>query len=283
MLRNFALTLRMIKIEHSIFALPFALLSAIVAARGLPSWRQLVWILVAMVSARSCAMAFNRLADREFDRLNPRTRHWPLAAGVLSLRFVALFILFSAAVFVFAAAQLNQLALALAPVALLIIFLYSLTKRFTFLSHWFIGLALAVAPAGAWIAVTGELPVQPVYLGIAVLFWVAGFDLIYSCQDVEFDRAHKLFSVPARFGVGAALASARLSHVLTIGFLMFFGMSAKLGSWFFIGTLLVAILLFYEHTLVSASDLSRVNEAFFTVNGLISVLLLLFGSIDLYV
>jgi 4-hydroxybenzoate polyprenyltransferase len=277
-----AIVLRMIKIEHSVFALPFAIISALVAAKGLPEWRVLLWIFVAMVSARSCAMAFNRLADWKFDRLNPRTKNWPLAADLLSKRFVMLFILFCTTIFVFAASQLNHLALLLSPLAIAIICFYSLTKRFTALSHWFIGLALGVAPAGAWIAVRGSLEFLPIWLSFAILFWTAGFDLIYSCQDAEFDREQNLHSIPSRFGIKTALILSGICHVLTVALLSIFGIQAGLGRLYFTGVILVAILLFYEHTLVRPNDLTRVNEAFFTVNGLISVLLLVFCSLDLY-
>jgi 4-hydroxybenzoate polyprenyltransferase len=276
------LTLRMIKIEHSVFALPFALISMLVAAHGLPTGRILLWILVAMIAARSCAMAFNRLADVSFDRLNPRTKNWPLPSGLLSRGFVLAFVLVSAAILVLAASQLNRLTLLLSPVALAIISLYSLTKRFTFFSHWFLGLALAIAPAGAWIAVRGTLNTPPLFLCAAILFWTAGFDLIYSCQDSEFDREHHLYSVPSRFGIPAALWISGLCHALTVALLLWFGHEAALGIWYFAGCALVAALLTYEHTLVKPRDLSRVNEAFFTVNGLISVLLLLATSLDLY-
>lgn len=276
------LTLRMIRIEHSVFALPFALISALVAARGVPSPATLAWILVAMIAARSAAMGFNRLADRKFDRLNPRTHKWPLAAGMLSVGFVGSFVVACSLILIYAAYRLNPLALALSPVALVIVLGYSLTKRFTALSHWFIGLALAIAPAGAWIAVRGRLDLEPVLLGLAILFWTAGFDLIYSCQDAEFDRQQKLFSVPSRFGIRAALWASRMCHVVTAALLLSFGYFSGLGWIYNAGVALVSILLIYEHSLVSPTDLSRVNEAFFTVNGLISVLLLLFASLDLY-
>jgi 4-hydroxybenzoate polyprenyltransferase len=282
LLRSLLLTLRMIKIEHSIFALPFALMSALIAARGIPSVSQIVWILIAMVSARSCAMAFNRLADRKFDHLNPRTKNWPLAAGALSTSFVTFFVLFCSAIFIYSAYRLNRLAFLLSPVALLIILFYSLTKRFTILSHWFIGLALAVAPAGAWVAIRGTLDFEPLLLSLAILFWTAGFDLIYSCQDAEFDRTQNLFSIPARYGIRVALLFSSFCHVVTVIFIFLFGYFCELGAWYFVGCAIVAAMLLYEHTLVSPKDLSRVNEAFFTVNGLISVLLLLFTSLDLF-
>jgi len=273
----------MIKIEHSVFALPFALISALVASGGLPSREKLLWILVAMVAARSCAMAFNRLADRNFDRLNPRTGRWPLAAGLLSVKFVAVFAGVCAVILVYAAYRLNHLAFVLSPVALVIICFYSFTKRFTALSHWFIGLALAIAPAGAWVAVRGELGFEPLMLCVAILFWTAGFDLIYSCQDAQFDREQGLHSVPSRYGVSRALLLSNICHAITVLFLLAFGYVTGLGMWYFGGCVLVSFLLLYEHTLVSPSDFSRVNEAFFTVNGLISVLLLLATSLDLYV
>ena len=272
----------MIKIEHSVFALPFAIISALVAARGLPAWMTLWWILVAMVSARSCAMAFNRLVDHKFDRLNPRTQKWALPAGLLSRQFVLLFVVSCAAIFVYSAYKLNRLAFLLSPVALALICLYSFTKRFTALSHWFIGLALGVAPAGAWVAVRGSLEMLPIWLSLAILFWTAGFDLIYSCQDAEFDRKQSLHSIPSRFGIRTALTVSRICHVLTVLLLILFGQQSGLGTWYFIGVSLVAALLIYEHSLVAPDNLSRVNEAFFTVNGLISVLLLIFCSLDLF-
>lgn len=281
-LQKLRLTLRMIKIEHSVFALPFALISVLVASHGLPSLHQLLWILIAMVAARSCAMAFNRIADRKFDSLNPRTQNWPLAAGLLSLPFVIFFTIVCAAIFIFAAFNLNSLAFILSPVALLIIFGYSLTKRFTALSHWFIGLALAIAPAGAWIAIRGKLEGTPLILSLAILFWTAGFDLIYSCQDAEFDRSHNLHSIPSKLSIKTALLLARICHVITIALLIAFGFAANSGWLYYIGVSCVAALLLYEHSLVNAADLSRVNEAFFTVNGAVGVLLLLFVSLDLF-
>jgi len=282
MISRLVLTLRMIKIEHSVFALPFALISALVAAGGLPSWGKLFWIFVAMVSGRSCAMAFNRLADHRFDRLNPRTSRWPLAAGYLSVPFVAVFTAVCAVILVYASSRINHLAFVLSPAALAIICLYSFAKRFTALSHWFIGLALAVAPAGAWIAVRGALGFDPLMLCFAILFWTAGFDLIYSCQDAQFDREQGLHSIPSQYGISKALLLSNICHAITILFLLAFGYGTGLGAWYFSGCALIAALLIYEHTLVSPTDLSRVNEAFFTINGLISVLLLVATSLDLY-
>jgi 4-hydroxybenzoate polyprenyltransferase len=272
----------MIKIEHSIFALPFALVGALVAANGLPETSKILWIVVAMVAARSCAMAFNRLVDRKYDSLNPRTQKWPLAAGLLSVPFVSVFVGTCCVLFVYSAYRLNPLAFVLSPLALVVILGYSFTKRFTALSHWFIGLALSIAPVGAWIAIRGTFDREPVILGLAILFWVAGFDLIYSCQDAEFDRSQKLHSVPARFGIPAALLISRMCHIMTVLFLLAFGAIDHLGWLYFVGVALVAALLVYEHSLVSPRDLRRVNEAFFTINGAVGVLLLFFTSLDLY-
>ncbi|HJZ12230.1 MAG TPA: UbiA-like polyprenyltransferase, partial [Acidobacteriota bacterium] len=207
---------------------------------------------------------------------------WPLAAGTVSVRFVVLFVVCCSALFVFSAFQLNRLAFLLSPVALFLIFFYSFTKRFTLLSHWFIGLALAIGPAGAWIAVRGDLNILPLILSLSILFWVAGFDLIYSCQDAAFDRDQKLHSVPARLGVSAALTLSAVCHVAMVGFLVAFGYWARLGFWYYLGSAFVAALLLYEHSLVSPQNLTRVNEAFFTINGMVSVLLLIATSIDLY-
>ncbi|MGH9862644.1 MAG: UbiA-like polyprenyltransferase [Candidatus Acidiferrales bacterium] len=274
-------TLRMIKFEHSVFALPFAFLGALLAAQGWPSGRQIFWIIVAMVGGRSAAMAFNRIADLRYDRENPRTANRELPTGQLSLPFTAAFTAVSAAVLVVAAWQLNPLALTLSPVVLAILLLYSYTKRFTTLTHWVLGLCLGMAPAGAWIAVRGRLDWGILPLSLAVMFWVAGFDIIYACQDVEFDRRMRLFSLPSRIGIAPALQVARLLHVAMLGLLVWVAHLARLGLLAYGGLAVVSALLAYEHSLVKADDLSRVNAAFFTVNGYISVLLLLFWGADI--
>jgi 4-hydroxybenzoate polyprenyltransferase len=262
---------RMIKFSHSVFALPFALSSAVIAAgRGI-SWRELAWILVAMVGARSAAMGFNRLADQRLDARNPRTAGRELPRGALSRAEVWLFVMASAATLVVAAAMLNPLCLALSPVALLVIFGYSYTKRFTALSHLFLGLALALAPLGAWLAIRGRFDPPPVVLGLAVLCWVAGFDTIYACQDEAFDRAEGLHSLPARLGTRGALVVARLFHVVAVGLLAALYLLAPLHPVYLVGVAAVAGLLAYEHSLVRADDLSRIDAAFFTVNGWISL------------
>lgn len=273
--------LRMIRFEHSLFALPFAFLGALLAAGGWPSGRQIFWIVVAMVGGRSAAMAFNRLADLPYDAMNPRTAGRELPAAQLSRGFTWAFTLVSAALLVAAAWQLNPLALKLSPLVLAVLFLYSYTKRFTLLTHWVLGLCLGMAPAGAWIAVRGALDWQILPLSLAVLFWVAGFDIIYACQDVEFDRRAGLFSLPGRIGIARALMVSRALHVLMIALLAWLGQWVGLGAVGYTGLALVAGLLAYEHSLVRANDLSRVNAAFFTVNGYISILLLLFWGADI--
>ena len=262
---------RMIRFSHSVFALPFALSSAVIAAGSGISWRQVAWILVAMVGARSAAMGFNRLADQSLDARNPRTAGRELPRGALSRGEVWVFVVASAATLVVAAAMLNPLCLALSPVALLVVFGYSYTKRFSAFSHVFLGLALAVAPVGAWLAIRGRFEAPPVVLGFAVLFWVAGFDTIYACQDEAFDRAEGLHSLPARFGIGRALVIARLFHVAAVALLAAVYALAPLHPLYLAGVAVVAALLIYEHSLVHADYLSRIDAAFFTVNGWISL------------
>jgi 4-hydroxybenzoate polyprenyltransferase len=271
----------MVKIEHTVFALPFAFLGAFLAARGFPRPGQIGWILLAMVGARSAAMAFNRLADLPFDARNPRTAGRALPRGEVTRGFVILFTVVSSSALVFAAAMLNPLAFKLSPLALAIIFFYSFTKRFTWLSHLFLGSALACAPVGAWIAVRGDMAAAPFICGLAVALWIAGTDIIYACQDVDFDRAVALHSIPQRFGVATALWISGLLHLVMVMLLVWLFRREGLGVISFAGLAAVTALLAYEHSLVKPSDLSRVNTAFFTVNGWISILLFLTTSIDL--
>jgi len=277
LLHNLKTTLEMIKWEHSIFALPFALCGAMLAAGGFPAWHQLAWIIVAMVSARSAAMAFNRLADASIDAANPRTSVRALPAGHLTPTFVATFVVISCALFVLAASQLNRLTLLLSPVALAVVLLYSYSKRFTRWSHLFLGFALGIAPAASWIAVRGSLDPRILLLTAAVTFWVGGFDVIYACQDYDFDRSSGLHSIPRHFGIKAALWVARVFHVLMLALLVALIVTFGLGSLATIGVVAVALLLAYEHSLVRANDLSKLNAAFFTMNGIIS--LVFFGFI----
>ena len=280
-LRNLKITLEMIKWEHSIFALPFAFCGAMLAAGGLPAWWQLAWIVVAMISARSAAMAFNRLADASIDAANPRTATRALPVGQLTPLFVTTFVLASCGIFVFAASQLNRLTLMLSPVALAVILLYSYTKRFTRWSHLFLGFALGIAPAAAWIAVRGSLDPRILLLTIAVTFWVGGFDVIYACQDHDYDRSHGLHSLPRYFGIRNALIIARLFHIVMLGLLVALIVTFGLGKLAFVGVFAVAALLLYEHMLVRHDDLSKLNAAFFTMNGVISVVFFVFVAGDL--
>ena len=272
--------LEMIKFEHSIFAMPFALTGALLAARftthGWPSLKQLLWIVVAMAAARSAAMTINRIADLRYDTENPRTAQRALATGALSTGFAWTFTLAAVAVFIIAAWQLNSLALKLAPVALAILFFYSYTKRFTNWSHLFLGFALGISPAAAWIAVTGRLDPRMLILCAAVTLWVGGFDVLYACQDVDFDKRAGLFSVPKRFGIANALLIARLMHVGVVALLALLAASFALPWPAWIGIAVVAALLAYEHSLVKADDLTRLDAAFFAMNGYISISFLLF-------
>jgi 4-hydroxybenzoate polyprenyltransferase len=280
-LNNLRTTLEMIKWEHSIFALPFALCGAMLAADGTPTGHQLFWIVVAMVSARSAAMAFNRVADATVDAANPRTRFRAIPTGALSPAFVTTFVLAACAVFVLAASQLNRLALILSPVALAVVLLYSYTKRFTRWSHLVLGVALGIAPAAAWIAVRGSLDPRILLLAAAVTFWVAGFDVLYACQDYDFDREADLHSVPRYFGIRWALIVARAFHIVMLGLLVALVTSFGLGKLAIAGVVVVALLLTYEHSLVSPDDLSKLNAAFFTMNGVISVVFFVFVAADL--
>ncbi len=279
-LKNIRTTLEMIKIEHTLFALPFAFLGAVLAARGIPSLRQIVWITVAMVGARSTAMAFNRIADRDYDARNPRTKMRAIPSGILSVAFVWGFTLISAAIFFLAAAMLNRLTLMLSPVALASVVLYSYTKRWTLLSHLVLGWCLGIAPTGAWIAVRGTIdrPI-PLLLSLLVMLWTAGFDVLYACQDYDFDRREGLASIPARFGIARSLWISRGLHAGAFAALVALYFLTNLGVLAIVGVIATGALLIYQHTLVRANDLSRLNAAFFTTNAFVSVILLVtFGS-----
>jgi 4-hydroxybenzoate polyprenyltransferase len=271
----------MIKWEHSVFALPFALCGAMLAARGIPSLHQLVWIIVAMVAARSAAMAFNRLADASMDGANPRTRARAIPAGALSQSFVRNFVILSSILFVLAAWELNWLAFVLSPIALAILLLYSYAKRWTRWSHVVLGFALGIAPAAAWIAVRGSLDLRILLLTAAVTFWVGGFDVLYACQDFEFDSQAGLHSIPRYCGIGRALWFARVFHLLMLLLLAALVWVFGLGRLAVLGVAAVLLLLFYEHSLVSEDDLSKLNAAFFTMNGVIAVVFFVFIALDL--
>jgi len=280
-LHNLRVTLEMIKWEHSIFALPFALCGAMLAAGGFPSLHQLLWIVVAMVAARSAAMAFNRWADASIDAANPRTSTRALPAGQLSPAFVVTFVVVSSAIFIFAASQLNRLSLLLSPVALAVLLLYSYTKRVTRWSHLVLGFALGIAPSAAWIAVRGSLDPRILLLTAAVTFWVGGFDVLYACQDFDFDRQAGLHSIPRYVGIPAALWIARGFHLIMVGMLVGLVIVFGMGKLAVCGVLAVVLLLLYEHSLVRPNDLSKLNAAFFTMNGVISVLFFAFVAGDL--
>lgn len=271
-LRQIKILLDNIKFEHTIFALPFAYMGMVLAANGLPSLGQFVWITVAMASARTLAMSLNRLIDRELDARNPRTMHRPLPRGLISPRAVALICLVALVVFEFSAWQLNWTCVVLSPLALIFLVGYHFTKRFTWLCHWILGFTDGIAAAGGWVAVRGTLDPLAYLLWFVVVFWMAGFDLIYACQDVEVDRREGLQSVPSRFGIGTALTLARVNHAITVLAIAAVGIVAHLGLLFWLGWIVTALLLAYENSIVKPNDLSRLDLAFFNVNGYISVL-----------
>ena len=269
-----------IKIAHTVFARPFAVMSAFLAAKGMPDFDKLTWILIAMFTARNGAMAFNRITDTKIDRLNPRTKDRALPAGKSTAKQYWVFLIISSLVFLLSAYMLNSLAFALSPVALGIVFGYSFAKRFTSLSHLWLGVAISIAPVGAWVAIREEISIEPLVLGAAVVFWLVGFDIIYSCMDVDSDKVNNLHSIPQKFGVKTALKIAFASHLIMILLLSLLLFIPVLSWVYFSGVILTAGLLFYEHSLVLEDDLSLVNVAFFNINGIISVLLMFFVILD---
>lgn len=281
-LRSLSTVLEMIKFEHTLFALPFAFLGMVLAAEGWPSWRTVLWIVVAMVGARSAAMGFNRLVDARFDALNPRTAMRELPRGAMTRVEAALFVVVSSIVFVFGASRLSTFCLVLSPVALAIVFWYSLAKRYTAYTQLFLGLAMAVAPVGGWIAAGGRTGAEPWLLGLAIGLWVGGFDILYACQDVEFDRGHRLRSIPVRFGVSRAIVLSRLMHVGTIFVMAALWRAADLPVVYLGGVAVVAALLAYEQSLVSADDLSQVKKAF-DLNGYVGMVYFAATALALYV
>jgi len=280
--KRLRLTLDMIKFEHSVFALPFALTAVLLASHGVPGWRTLGWILVAMVTARSCAMAFNRWADADLDAANPRTSARAIPAGLLSRKFVLGFTILMGLAFVIAAAELNRLTLYLAPFVLIVLLGYSYMKRLTRWSHLVLGLALGLAPSAAWIAVRGSLDPRILVLTIAVMLWVGGFDVLYACQDFEHDRQVGLHSIPQSLGIPAAFRVARLMHLSMLGLLIAFGYLFHFGIAGWLGISSAAMLLAYEHAIVSPRDMRRLNAAFFTMNGVIATVFLVFVAADIW-
>ncbi|MDR7313978.1 UbiA-like polyprenyltransferase [Brevibacillus nitrificans] len=286
-LRKLKIILEMIKFEHSLFALPFAFMGAvlgnIVIEKAWPTWMEIFWVTVAMVGARSAAMSLNRVIDRVIDAKNPRTANRAIPAGLISIVEVIAFIVVSFAVLFIAAFQLNDLAVKLLPLAVLVLVLYSYTKRFTWLCHFVLGVAIGFGPLGGWVATTGQVDGIGLLLFASVLFWTAGFDIIYACQDSEFDRKEGLFSMPSRFGVANALMVARICHVITFVGLMSLYVVADLSIWFLIGVLISGAILIYEHSLVKPTDLSKLDVAFFNMNGILSVVMFAFTMIDLVI
>lgn len=278
--KNIGITLEMIKWEHSFLTLPFGLTGAVIAANGFPGARQLLWIVIAMIAARSAAMAFNRLVDADIDVSNPRTATRALPAGHLSRQFVIGFTIATSLLLMLAARQLNPLAFYLSPVALLIICGYSFTKRFTRWAHLFLGLAMGIAPAAAWVAIRGSLDPRIFIVTTAVMFWGGGFDVLYSCQDYHHDCQENLHSIPRHFGIARALMLSRLFHLIAFSFFVWMVVAFSLGKIALAGVVIVGLLLIYEHSLVKPNDLSKLNAAFFTTNGLISMLLLLAVTVD---
>lgn len=268
--------LRLIKFSHSVFALPFAFTGALVASEGIPAPMQIFWITVAMVGGRSGAMGMNRIIDRKIDALNPRTKNRELPMGIIKTRETFLFTAAAFTFLVLAAYKLNPLCLKLSPLILFVLFTYSYTKRFTWLSHIVLGMALSLAPLGAWIAVQGTFDIRILPLCFAVMFWVAGFDILYGLQDIKFDKKYGLYSIPARFGIKASLWVARLFHLITIGLLLSLVSVFNLAWIYLLGVLIAAVLMVYEHSLVRPDDLSRLNMAFFNMNGYISITIFVF-------
>ncbi|WP_289136105.1 UbiA-like polyprenyltransferase [uncultured Brevibacillus sp.] len=286
-LRKLKIILEMIKFEHSLFALPFAFMGAvlgsIVIEKAWPSWMQIFWVTVAMVGARSAAMSLNRVIDRVIDAKNPRTATRAIPAGLISILEVISFIVVSFAVLFIAAYQLNDLAVKLLPLAVFVLVLYSYTKRFTWLCHFVLGVAIGFGPLGGWVATTGQIDPIGLLLFVSVMFWTAGFDIIYACQDADFDCKEGLFSMPSRFGIKNALIVARVCHILTFIGLMSLYAVADLSIWFLIGVLISGAILIYEHSLVKPTDLSKLDVAFFNMNGILSVVMFTFTMIDLVI
>ncbi len=278
--------LEMIKFEHTIFALPFAYLGMILGSyekfNHFPTWEQFLWITLAMVGARSASMALNRLIDRTIDKLNPRTANRAIPEGKLNIKEVTIFVIISFTIFIIATLQLSDLAIKLLPIALIVLVLYSYTKRFTWLCHYILGGAIGLAPIGAWVAVTNEITYTSIILFLTVGLWTAGFDIIYATQDIDFDKENGLYSIPARFGIKKSLKIAKITHVLTIiGLIYLFFLATNLGVWYIIGVIIANFILHYEHSIISPTDLTKVNTAFFTMNGILSVVIFVFTFIDL--
>jgi len=277
---KFKVFAEMIKFEHTIFALPFAYLGALLAAKGIPSIYDLFWITMAMLGARTTAMGLNRLIDRHIDALNPRTVERAIPKGLISVKETWAFVVISTVLFIFSAAMLNSLSVRLLPIAVFFLVIYSYTKRFTWLAHLVLGIAIGIAPAGAWVGINGSLDLPAVLLWVAVAFWIGGFDVVYSCQDYEFDKSHHLNSIPVRFGIRGALRIAALAHIIPPLLFIIVGYLLNLGWFYYIGVGISSGILFFEHKIVSHKDLSKLNIAFFNMNGILSVIMFVFTLLD---
>lgn len=280
-LTKLKLFLEMIDFGHTLFGLPFAYLGAFLAVGGIPTVWQLVWITVAMVTARTAALCLNRIIDRHIDRANPRTSDWVMAANKLSVKWIWFFVFICFALLLYAASQLNELCFKLAPLAVAILWLYSYTKRFTWWCHLILGIAIGIGPIGAWIAITGTFDWQPLFLAAAVACWIAGFDTMYACQDIEFDRANGLYSIPARFGERGALRFSAVFHIFTVIFFILTGYIMSLGLVYYLGIFFAATVLFYEHLIVKPGDLSKVNFASFKINRYVGLIIFITTLIDI--
>ncbi len=280
MLERIKILYNLVRFEHTIFALPFAYLGMVMAQKGVPGWYYWFWVTLAMAGARTAAMGFNRLIDREIDAKNPRTANRHLPKKQIAPQTVWFLVIVSLILLEFSAYKLNWLCVYLSPIVVVLLWGYSYCKRFTWLTHFVLGLVEAAAPIGGWIAVTGSFALPPIDVGLAVIFWLAGFDIIYACQDYEFDKKEGIFSIPANFGLGPGLAVSAILHILTIVFLVLAGLSLHLGIWYWSGIAMNGILLIYEHAIISPKDLSRINQAFFTVNGYVSVVLFVCTLLD---
>ncbi len=273
--------LNMIDFGHTLFGLPFAYLGAFLAAGGIPAIEQLLWITLAMVGARTAALCLNRIIDRHYDRANPRTSDWVLASGKLSVKWIWVFVFICLGLLIYSAAKLNELCLWLSPLAVIILWGYSYTKRFTWWCHLILGIAIGIGPVGAWIAITGTFNWQPLLLAAAVACWIAGFDTMYACQDIEFDRQHGLYSIPARFGEEGALIFSSVFHIFTIIFLILTGLVLHLGFIYYSGVLFAGVVLLYEHIIVKPGDLSQVNFASFKINHYVGLIIFVTTLIDI--
>lgn len=275
--------LELTKFEHSIFALPFALSSVVILEKGFPDLEKIFWIIIALISARTAGMALNRFFDLPFDRLNPRTQSWASVRGIVKPIEILILAIISSMLFMFSAYKLNKLAFYLSPIVIIILIVYPLGKRFTYFVHLILGVVYFLIPIAVSIALEGKIETSMIYLGLAMAFWVSGFDILYALQDVNFDKKIGLYSIPAKFGIKKSLIISRIFHIITFIFLILTGIKANLGYIYFIGLLILSIFLYYEHSLIKPDNLSKINKAFFTVNGLVSIIFFVIVLLDIFI